>query len=116
MLGSTRNLYGRLCMFYGSSPTPYLSVEDAAAMLRVSAWTLYRNLQDVPHIRVGSLIKVRCEWLFLEPPARFNHQTYHPQPHQDTLPFDVKPVRVWRNTGKPVMLDPFGYPMKENHG
>jgi hypothetical protein len=100
-------------MFYGKSDIPYISVRDAARILRVDEDTIYNNLHDVPHIKVGNLIKIRCEWLFLEPPARVSHQVYEPHAHQMTLPFDVKPVRVWRNSRKPVMLDPYGTPRKE---
>lgn len=98
-------------MFLGTSPTPYLSVEDAARVLRMSPWTLYRNLDDVPHIRVGTSIRVRCEWLFLEPPASVSHVPYVPQPHQPMLPFDVKPERRWRNNGHLVRLNHFGEPL-----
>jgi hypothetical protein len=98
-------------MYYGTSDVPYVSVDDAARMLRVSAWTLYRNLHDVPHIRIGGYIRVRCEWLYLEPPAQVSYQDYKPQPWQPMLPFDVTPVKVWRNTGKPVMRNAPYYPM-----
>lgn len=100
-------------MYLGKSDVPYLSVRDAARILRVDEDTIYNNLNDVPHIKVGNLIRIRCEWLFLEPPARVYEQRYEPKPHQMMLPFDIKPVRVWRNTGKPVMLNPYGEPIND---
>jgi hypothetical protein len=98
-------------MFYGKSDIPYISVRDAARILRVDEDTIYNNLHDVPHIKVGNLIKVRCEWLFLEPPGRVYEQRYDPMPHQMMLPFDVKEIRRWRNNGHKVMLNPYGDPL-----
>ena len=100
-------------MFDGKSDRPYLPVEEVAAMLRVSAWTLYRNLHDVPHVRVGRSIMIRCEWLFLEPPEVVSYQPYAAMPHQMVLPFEVKTVRTWRNTGQPIVLNPYGEPLGE---
>lgn len=101
-------------MFYGVSDQRYLSVEDAARILRVSEWTLYRNLDDVPHVRVGTLIKIPCEWLFLEPPkvpvirGSVTPPRWFEQP---PLPFEVKPERRWRNSKRLVRLNHFGEPL-----
>ena len=83
-------------------------------MLRVSAWTLYRNLADVPHIRVGSSIKIPCEWLFLEPPpvpVRYSSVRAPRWYDQPVLPFEVVPERRWRNSKRLVTLNHFGEPV-----
>ena len=97
-------------MFYGTASTAYLSVEEAARVLRMNPRTIYRNLHDVPHVRSGQLIRIPCEWLMLRPPPiRHRYFTYNPPAFwQPPLPFDVKPERRWRNNNRLVRLDPFG--------
>lgn len=107
-------LHGRCALFYRRSAVPYVSVEDAARILRMSAWTLYRNMHQVPHIKNGNWYLIPVDFLFMEPPpvvvqSKTYHVRYYEQP---MLPFDVKDVRRWRNNKKPVMLDPFGSPRK----
>ena len=93
-------------MFYGRSDTAYVSVEYAAKRLRMSPWTIYRNLQDIPHVRVGTYIRIPCQWLFLEPPrTRVFKGSLEPAPYQPYLPFEVTDKRRWRNTGH--IVDPY---------
>lgn len=97
-------------MFYGTSAVPYLSVEEAARVLRMNPYTIYRNLHDVPHIRSGQVIRIPCEWLMLRPPVQrvLGRTIQAPTFWQEPLPFDVKPERRWRNNKRLVHLDPFG--------
>lgn len=100
-------------MILGTSPVRYVSVEQAARILRMNTATLYRNMEDVPHIKVGKEFKIPCEFLMLSPPP-VNHQTIkapaQPFYHQPYLPFDVVPERRWRNNGRLAKYDPFGSP------
>jgi hypothetical protein len=99
-------------MYLGTSDTRYLTVERAARILRVNPATIYRNLHEVPHLRNGNLIVIPCEWLFMEPPpipvSGRRYVTPEPWFEQLELPIEIKPVRRWRNNGRPVVLDPFG--------
>ena len=101
-------------MFLGRSECRWLSVEDAARMLRMNPHTIYRNLSDVPHVRLGTYIRIPCEWLYLEPPliptleGRRKPPEWYEQPY---LPFDVVPERRWRNSGRRVVLNHFGEPV-----
>lgn len=101
-------------MFYKRSQVAYVSVEDAARILRVSRWTLYRNMHEVPHVMVGTEYRIPVEWLFMEPPKVRLGRTECAAPRFYDQPalFDVAPVRTWRNSGKPVMLDPYGDAVK----
>jgi hypothetical protein len=99
--------------YLGQSPTAWLTVEDAAHILRVSTATIYRNLSDVPHTRLGTDIRIPCEWLYLEPPRVEAFRHSYPAPRwyeQLQLPFEVKPERRWRNTKRRIYLNPLGYP------
>ena len=100
-------------MFYGQSTVPYVSVDDAARILRMSAWTLYRNMEDIPHIKVGPEFRIPVEFLMMEPPPiKVYGKVYQPRfYHQPFLPFEVKPIRSWRNSRRPVVLNPFGEPI-----
>ena len=37
---------------------PTITVADAAALLSVSRATLYRNLDDVPHLKIGGTVRI----------------------------------------------------------
>ena len=95
---------------YGTASTPYYTVEEAARILRMNPHTIYRNLADVPHIRSGTLIRIPCDFLLMNPPpVRVFGRIYQaPTWWQDVLPFDVKPERRWRNNHRLVRHDPFG--------
>jgi excisionase family DNA binding protein len=96
--------------FIGKSEVPYVSVEEAAHILRVSKWTIYRNIQQIPHVKVGNVYRINVIFLGLVPPViKGCKTTYEPEMHyQLPLPFDIKPQRRWRNNHQLVALDPFG--------
>ena len=96
--------------FIGKSDVPYVSVEEAAHILRVSKWTIYRNIDHIPHVKVGNVYRINVLYLGLEPPdIKGCRATYKPDTfYQPPLPFDVKPQRRWRNGHRLVRLDPFG--------
>lgn len=88
------------------------TVDDAAALLRMNPHTLYRAVRrgEVPAQRIGIYIRIPAEFLGMRvakpdpyvPASRTYHQD---DPLQMELPLDPKclvPVRVWRNTGKPI--------------
>lgn len=100
-------------MFYGEAASRYLTVDEAARLLRMNAYTLYRNMADVPHIMVGTDYRIPCEFLMLRPPPiPYLRRVIQPEPYfQPYLPFEVKPERRWRNSKRLVSLDPFGHPL-----
>lgn len=79
----------------------HLFLTDAARILRVSPRTLQRACArgEIPHIRVGPWIKVHVSVLGWEPPISKTGGGYS---EEDTPLFHMKPVRVWRNSRKPV--------------
>ena len=101
-------------MFYGQSDVPYIPVKDAAQMLRVNPFTLYRNMDQIPHIKLGNEYRIACWFLLLEPPPIhvFKHDYEHDTFYQPPLPFVYKPQRRWANTRRLVHLDPFGDPLR----
>lgn len=79
---------------------PYLFVAEVATLLGLHPSTVRAAIHrgELPAIRVGSAYKVPATALGLEaPPAP------SPAPRWEQLElFTMAPVRVWRNTGKPV--------------
>ncbi len=94
----------------GTSPYPYVSVEDAALILRMNKWTLYRNMQDIPHIKLGGIWKIHVSFLMLEytPPVEV---TKYLQEDMNQLEFEydvpIRTVRRYRNTRE--MIKPFAF-------
>lgn len=102
---------GSVCMkFIGLSETSHITVSDAASILRVNRASLLRNMDEIPHVKVGNEYRIACWFLMLEPPPVYmSKQKYEPDTfYQPPLPFSVKPERRWFNTGRLVYLDPFG--------
>lgn len=87
-------------MYVGKSKTRWFTVEAAADLLRVNKESIYRNLDEIPHIRFGRDIRIPCEFLLLEPPVErmcridVRHERWFKQLE---LPFEVPAQRRWRN-------------------
>lgn len=78
-------------------PYQYLSVEETARILRVSPWTLYRNMAEIPHTRLGNLYRIHVSFLFCEyvpPPSVTRYDSTH---DHDQLEFEYDvPIRTVR--------------------
>ena len=88
-------------MILARLPHQYVSVEDAAKVLRVSPWTLYRNIDEVPHTRIGNLIRVHVSFLMCEYVPGPSVTKYDRSYDHDQLEFEydvpVRTVRLYRD-------------------
>lgn len=76
---------------------PTVSVEFAAGVLRVHPKTLYRNLSDVPHERIGSSIRVHVSflgWHYVPPPEVTRFDPDHDSQQYEFV-YDV-PIRSFK--------------------
>lgn len=89
------------------------TVDDAAALLRMNPHTLYRACRtgDIPAKKLGNYWRIPAEALGFRveqpalPSAASRVYHLHNDPDQLELPLDpacLVPVKVWRNTGKPI--------------
>ena len=85
----------------GRVPYPTVSVEDAAKILRMNPRTIYRNMHEIPHTRVGNYYRIHVSFLFLEyvPPRVVTtyDDSYDPEQLEFTYDVPIRGVKRYRN-------------------
>jgi excisionase family DNA binding protein len=81
----------------------YYNVTEVARRLGCHRTTVLARIRrgDLPHIKVANFYRVPVEALGDTPPTPLVSPCWR----QLELPFDppLRPVRVWRNTGRPIV-------------